>query len=165
MQDVLLGEGAEAPPFLPASLPSARPQQGSWLLSRGHWGRRFSPSWAPGSQGPPLQFLGRREKGGEVVAGMVDGERKMCMDVGEGAGSLDWYAGCWQRACVRPRRWNRTEARWGRTDIGALSPATEGYWASHEISHGLGFRLCKMGLSWGSRVPIRVFGTVSGSER
>lgn len=33
--------------------------------------------------------------GGEAVAGMVDGERKMCMDGGEGAGSLDGCAGCW----------------------------------------------------------------------
>lgn len=38
VQDVLLGEGVEVPPFLPASaLPpsSSDLQQGSWLLSRG----------------------------------------------------------------------------------------------------------------------------------
>lgn len=36
VQDVLLGEGAEVPPFLPAvALPPARLAAGSWLCSRG----------------------------------------------------------------------------------------------------------------------------------
>lgn len=46
VQDVLLGEGAEAPPFLPASaLPPflcSGLQQGSWLLSKG---LRHRGSW------------------------------------------------------------------------------------------------------------------------
>lgn len=65
VQDVLLGEGVEAPPFLPdLALPpsSSGLQKGSWLLSRGC--RDVAES--PVIRGPPLLsmlILGRREMG------------------------------------------------------------------------------------------------------
>lgn len=151
VQDVLLGEGAEVPPFLPASaLPPFLPsglQQGSWPLSRGAPGcsrgswRFCGPgsTWAPGSHGATAAAVpGRRERGRRTRIGVGQGWRESRVERWEVRvvrDPLGWGAlfACALRALVVGAGL-QLRARRGRAEpaeVPALSLATLGPWASH----------------------------------
>lgn len=75
----------------------------------------------------------------------------------DGWGGGETWTGGWGAACVRPGRCSCAEHS-GKKDIGALSPATGRYRASHYIFQGLSLPLCDMELSWVPVSPLEHLG-------